>query len=243
MAEQLRLGERAADRRGVDGDERTAAALRVLPVQRAREELLPGARLPGDQRRQVAERADLQQAPEEREHHRAVAHDVEPTHDERELPRVAVGLERRAQRHDQRVAHPRRRVAGRVVDDRDAPDQEQSAAHAERPIQCAVAMRDDGEAVALQRRDAVEHSAATAIRAYRDQRDPGAAGGDDALETRSLGERDDAGAAPLHEADDGGPHGIALPHQHRRQAGTATAVDCGVERLGEVRHAPLRWCR
>ena len=52
VAEQLGLEQVLRDRRGVDRDERPGRA-RAVPVQRARDELLAGARLAGDEHRRV----------------------------------------------------------------------------------------------------------------------------------------------------------------------------------------------
>ena len=102
MPEELALEELARQRRAVHGDERPGA-VRRLGVEGARDDLLPGPALPGDQNRGVApvERLDEMDDPHHRKRprdeavrrDRALQHGVVvlggPEHDEVPRPRIA----------------------------------------------------------------------------------------------------------------------------------------------------------
>ena len=100
VAEQLAFDQLARDRRHVERHERTLAALAVV-VQRARHQLLAGARLAGDHHRQVG-RHQARQRPVDLLHGRRAA-------DQRQalalLRRIGVALHRRGRRRQRAVHH------------------------------------------------------------------------------------------------------------------------------------------
>src|SRR5262249_36596714 len=102
VAEELALDERRRDRRAVDADERSLSTRRVL-VQRARDELLAGARLAGDEHRRRRVRHLLDEAEDLLEAGRA--------------PHEAEASLRRRRRERGRVLEDARVRAHRLVDD------------------------------------------------------------------------------------------------------------------------------
>src|SRR3569623_1103245 len=132
VAEQLALDQLGRDRLAVDLGER-AAAHRAVAVDRARDELLAGAALAGDQHA-AARRCDLRDLPAQLRHHRRAAEQLPPRiglAQRRDLARHPPPIERIAHRHHHAVpvarllhavgrTEPRRR--DRILDRRVATD-------------------------------------------------------------------------------------------------------------------------
>ena len=194
MPEQLTLGHAGADRRAVD---------------RPREELLPGPRLPDDQHREVAQGTRAQDPAEHVRDAGPAPYDAEADHLLVEAAVLASTLGLRVEELMETQPEVGAERGIRAVQEERGAGKEQPALRAQRPLARALPVAHDRVTVPLQDGHRIEHRGhGSRLFAHGHQRDPATAG------APMLRERQWRQSRLVHRAKTGGQDPVQVLRSH-----------------------------